>query len=260
LNFQKYDEFNLARYRNLNRRRADSYSIDSILSQSINLAYGLTDDLDLLAVFPFQSFHKLNSTLDGRRFEDGDDAGIGDFMFLAKYRFYKSPSRAAALILGIEIPSGNNSQDGNNSSQIGSGSWDPIMGLAFSQAFKSFNFDTSLLYLLSTPGSNDITVGDNISFNAGLSKKILSNKILGQDIDWTLITEMNGQWREKVSFDGKKDPNQGGLIIYATGGLRFTLNEKLSNSFYLSLPLLQDLSGNQSDVSYQVGFNTSLVF
>lgn len=270
LNFQKYDEFNRARYRSLLRGGKDSYSVDSILSQSLNLAYGVTDDLDLLAIFPIQSFHKLNSTANNLRFVDGDSFGIGDFIFLAKYRFYRSKRSSAAVMLGIEIPSGDSSDNPNDASQIGSGSWDPLMGLSYSRVFDHFNFDSNVMYLLSTPGSQNITAGDNVSFNMGLSKylnegklfnkKILPNKILGQNLDWTLITEMNGQWREKVEINGIKDPNQGGLVIFASTGLRMTINKRLSNSFYLSLPVIQHLPGNQSDLVFQIGFNTSLVF
>lgn len=268
-NFQKYDEFSRSQYRSLLRQGKDSYSVDSILSQSINLAYGVTDDIDLLAVFPFQKFHKLNSTANNLRFIDGDSFGLGDFIFLIKYRFYKSARSSAAVMAGLEIPSGHTG-GGNDASQIGSGSWDPMMGLSYSRVLNHFNFDSSLMYLLSTAGSRNITAGDNVSFNLGLSKsltegklfdhKIFPSEILGQNLDWTLITEMNGLWREKVEVDGIKDPNQGGLVIFATTGLRMTINERLSNSFYFSLPVIQHLPGNQSDVVFQMGFNTSLVF
>ena len=242
----------------MNARQEHSHSLDSLLTQSLNISYGITDDLSLIANFPFRAFFGLETTAEGFLINDGSSIGFGDFSFLAKYKFLDRNNFSLAAIAGVKIPSGDTNQKNefgfllSPDTQPGSGSWDPIMGLAATKSFKSFDLHSSVLYQLSTPGSQDTIVGDNLSYNLALTKK------LSKHVEF--VTELNGLWREKVETNGIKDSNHGGHIIFATPGLRININEHLLNSIYLSLPLIQDINGYQAELNFQLGFNTTIIF
>jgi hypothetical protein len=274
-NFQNYNSFSRQKFASINRKGVHSHSFDSILTQSLNLSYGITDDFSIMGVFPFRKFSGLKSTAEGITIDDGDSIGVGDFSFLAKYRFLKGKTFSLALLGGIKIPSGDTNQKNEfgfplgADEQPGSGSWDPILGIAASKHFREFDLHSNILYRLSTLGSQDSVVGDRVNFNLGLSKnlkhgkflgkKILPSKIFGQNLNWTLISEANGIWTEKLEIDGTKDPNHGGLVIFLSPGIQLNINDRLFNSFFMSFPVIQDLNGLQSDLNFQIGFNTSLL-
>lgn len=276
LNYQDYDSFSFNYFKEVLRSGAHSHSVDALLSHNLNLAYGLTDDLSLIANFPLQSYLGLNSTAQGFRIDDGNSIGIGDFSFFAKYRFLKKRSWSAALIAGIQVPTGDTNQKNefgfllSPDTQPGTGSWDPILGLSLSKKFNNLALNSNILYKLSTQGKQNTTIGDNISLNFGFSKrlkdgklfskKILPTKFLGQDLAWDILAEANGIWREKVETNDIKDPNHGGLLVLLTPGFRLSLNDRLYNTFFMSFPIFQELNGVQSDMAFQLGFNTSLVF
>ena len=267
LNFQNYNSFSANTFRTILNKRVHSHSLDSVLTQSINLSYGLSDNLSLIANFPFKSYQGLSSTHSGLRFADGDSTGISDFSFFMKYRFLHEPSYSIALISGIKIPSGNTNQKNeigellSPDSQPGTGSWDPLVGLAVSKLFKDFVLHSSTLYQISTQGSQDIVVGDSLSANIGLSKKILKNKeFLKQNIGLDLVAEANFLWREKLEYQNLKDNNHGGAVIFLTPGLRLAVNDSFYNTFFLSFPIIQDFNGYQSDMALQLGFNSSFIF
>ncbi len=276
LNYQDYDSFSFNYFRGILNKKAHSHSIDALLTQSVNLSYGLTDDLSLIANFPFQSYFGLGSTADGFRINDGNSIGIGDFSFFAKYKFLKKEKLSAAFIAGIKVPTGNTNQKNefgfllSPDLQPGSGSWDPILGLSVSKKFDHLVLHSNILYKLSTGGKQDTTIGDSVNFNLGLSKKILKGKIFnkqilpsqifGQNLSWNIFAEANGIWREKVEANGVKDPNHGGLVILLTPGFKLGINDRVYNTVFMSFPVFQELNGIQSDLAFQLGFNTSLIF
>jgi hypothetical protein len=276
LNYQDYDSFSFNYFKEVNRKQIHSHSLDALLTQSVNMAYGVSDDLSLIVNLPFQSFMGLDSTAEGLRVDDGNSVGIGDISVFAKYKFLEKNHFSAAVIAGIKIPSGHKEEKNEfgfllgPDSQPGSGSWDPLVGLAVSKAFDDFALHSNVLYKFSTQGAQDTNVGDSLNFNLGASKslddgklfsrQVLPTKILGQRLSWDLLSEANGIWREKVETNGVKDPNHGGLIIMLTPGFRVSINERIYNTVFMSFPIFQELNGVQSDLAFQLGFNTSLVF
>lgn len=276
LNYQDYDSFSFNYFKEVNRKRIHSHSLDALLTQSVNMAYGVSDDLSLIVNLPFQAFMGLDSTSDGLRIDDGNSVGVGDVSVFAQYKFLKKNTLSAAVIAGIKIPTGHTEEKNEfglllaPDTQPGSGSWDPLVGLAVSKSFNKLALHSNVLYKFSTQGAQDTTVGDSLNFNLGASKslvdgkvfsrQILPTKILGQRLSWDLISEVNGIWREKVETNGIKDPNHGGLIIMLTPGFRLSVNERFFNTVFMSFPVFQELNGVQSDLAFQLGFNTGLVF
>lgn len=265
MNFTNFGEFSQRKLNGLNRAGVHAHSIDTSMLLNTNLSYGITDDLTLIMVVPFYFGYNILTTDEGNTINDGDSIGFGDISLLAKYRFLNSEHHhfAMAAIAGIKMPTGDTNQKNEfgyllgSDDQPGSGSWDPILGLALSNALGKVNMDSNLLYVLSTKGKQETIVGDQVFFNYALSRKLefMSN----ENFKWTLVSEINAQWREKVESLGIKDPNHGGLVLYLTPGLKLNYRDEIFTNFYVSMPAFQDLNGIQSDVNLQLGFNLSFV-
>lgn len=267
LTFTDSSRFDYTKLNRLNRKNLHAHSMDSGLNLNLNLSYGITDDFTMSMVLPFVARYGLITTDLGNTIDDGNSMGLGDISFLAKYRLLQSQDEntSFAALLGLKIPSGDTNEENefsfklSSDDQPGSGSWDPIMGLSFSQIFKErFFFDSNLLYVLSTPGKQNTIVGDRAMFNLGLSTSF--DKLSSKNFKTSIACELNGLWQEKVESYGIKDPNHGGLIISLSPGLKLNYKNKIINNFYLSLPIIQELNGEQSGLNIQLGYNINFLF
>lgn len=265
MNFTNFGEFNSSKLNSLNLKGVHAHSIDTALLLNTNMSYGFTDDLSLILVVPFYFGYDMLSTDMGNTINDGDSIGFGDISLLAKYRFFNSDEHGFALaaLAGIKMPTGDTNQKNEHGyllgsdDQPGSGSWDPIMGLALSKRLGKFNLDSNVFYLLSMQGKQKTIVGDKTFLNFGLSRQI--ERISTENFKWTAVFEVNGQWQEKVESLGIKDPNHGGLVIYLSPGLKLNYKDRVFTNLYLSLPTIQDLNGIQSDINLQLGFNINFL-
>ena len=53
--------------------------------------------------------------------------------------------------------------------QPGSGSWDGLFGVAFTQRFTAWSFDANVLYQQVNKGTQDTDLGDRFHYNAAVS-------------------------------------------------------------------------------------------
>ncbi|NQY79917.1 MAG: transporter [Candidatus Caenarcaniphilales bacterium] len=292
INYQNFHEFGAADFRSINARRQHTHSLESQLQLFLSAAYGVTDDLDIIVTYPFNSTYGLMTTFQGITIDEGNSVGLGDMNVIVKYRFLDlEKSRfSAALLAGVKFPTGRTSETNEfgltlaADDQPGTGSYDPLFGLAVSKIFDDFNVDANVLYLLSTEGTQDTISGDVLNFNLALSYAIKENackigechsckekvfsyinalfpsRLLGQDLAWSLFTEMNGAWQEKVEFQGIKDDAHGGMVINWMNGLKVAINERFIWAAGITFPLIQDLNGNQPEAGVGLSSNFSVVF
>src|SRR4029078_8917195 len=93
----------------------------------------------------------------------GNSAGFGDVTMLGQYRFHNNTQAgtSAAVLFGFKAPTGSTSQRdafGNlfeAEFQPGSGSWDGLLGAAFSKRMGRWGFDVSGLYYLISTGTQN---------------------------------------------------------------------------------------------------------
>ena len=57
--------------------------------------------------------------------------------------------------------------------QPGTGSWDWLLGAAFTQQFGSWSFDTNVLYVGVSTGAQQTNMGDRFFYNAAVSYRLL---------------------------------------------------------------------------------------
>jgi hypothetical protein len=118
-------------------------------------AYGVTDRLTLGVLLPYNIRSNVRSPNDDADMVNklGNSNGIGDTTFFAENNVYRSADNLTylSLIAGLKAPTGANRVKSSLGTpfephhQPGSGSWDPMLGLAFTQGLGVFSLDTSYM-------------------------------------------------------------------------------------------------------------------
>jgi len=284
LSYQNYDEFNASQLKSFNRRNIHAHSSSATMQVSANASYGITDDLTVIISYPFQSGYGMKYTYGGFTYDEENSMGLGDMSLLAKYSLpeIEKIQLKTSLIAGLKFPTGfTHEKDIDNyrlsaDHQPGSGSWDPIFGIAISKNFHGENLkDLSLhansLYKLSTKGSQDTVVGDIVNFNFGVNyfidpetpnifQKLFPKKILGRDLDWSLVSEVNGTWQEKVEYEGVKDDAHGGLLINWMNGLKLAIHKRVVLGILGGFPLINDPNGIRPDAGFSLISTVGILF
>lgn len=180
LEYQDLDRFSDAELRSFGEQDIHADSVDFSIGTFISTAFGVTDDVTVAVRLPhiyqddIREPHEEDGVIEVEN--EGDASGLGDILFMSIIRLIGSaddPIQLAAIV-GLEIPSGRDSdltRDGNVfelEHQPGSGSWDPLVGLALSTKLNRFSFHTSGTYFFITDGSQDTNLGDIASYNAAL--------------------------------------------------------------------------------------------
>jgi hypothetical protein len=269
-------------------------------------AYGVTNDLTVSARLPWvrrtdiREGHQHDPMDPPELHLRGDTSGIGDLTLLSQYRFFndRASRTEAALLLGVKTPTGETKRFDRlgerfeTEFQPGTGSWDGLFGLAFTQRFNAWSFDTNVLYVLAGNGALDTDLGDRVLYNAAISYRLSGGNIAapqrmhlgalpepmyhggpkgrspthshdepvspaGPALD--LVLELNGEWHDKQTEAGVKDPNSGGNVIYLSPGLRLSM-DKWSGFVSVGIPVVKDLNGLQSEPDVRVTTGISLTF
>ena len=188
------------------------HSVAGMSNLSLNVAYGLTDNLTIGANLPHvtrldiregvhhheeeatQSEHDEHTEVDHLSTDSefaaevpevqylGDASGIGDLTLYSQYRFLgDSDSDSlthASVMLGIKTPTGKTDLINNGGHrfeaehQPGSGSWDLLAGLAFTRQWSQVSLDSNVLYAAAGDGSQDSNLGDVFNYNVALSYRL----------------------------------------------------------------------------------------
>lgn len=255
----------------------DLHTADSLLNTSIGAFYGVTDDLTLGLRMPYVwrfNIREPGGHHEGEEEEHGeggeverlgDSHGIGDMVAFGQYRFLHEPNKQyASLLFGVKMPTGNTNEftpDGEvieAEFQPGTGSWDGILGLAYTYWFSPFAIDTNFLYTIVGDGTQDTKLGDVLNYNIALSYRIGGGQqgvfyAPRQGIAWDLIVEFNGEWRDTSSVNGIEKPDFGGNIVYFSPGVRVTGGTNWSFAVSGGIPMVADLNGtNLADPEHRV--------
>jgi hypothetical protein len=280
-------------------KHVHAHSIGTIQSASLGAAYGVTDDFMVSVRAPWvlrtdirEGHHShlpggiVSNTVDYR----GDSSGFGDVTVLAQYRFLnnRATRTEAAFLFGLKAPTcATNRIDAQGllfeaEFQPGSGSWDPMLGAAFTQRFGAWSFDANVLGVLAGRGTQDTKLGDRFLYNAALSYRLVGymapeqhaslpssamshgpvphrhahplDKIPAPAVpQWTVdaILELNGEWHDFETIAGVRDPNSGGHLVLLSPGVRVAYGA-FSGFATFGIPIVNDMNSLQSKTSYRV--------
>jgi len=264
---------------------------DSGQVYTLSAAYGLSDDITLSVSLPYirrlairegEHAHS-GGVVTNSVVARGNSAGIGDAAVLAKWRFTGENHHGweAAAIAGLKLPTGatheidDEGERFETEHQPGTGSWDPVLGLALTRPLPHGGFSASAVYQLSTPGSQRTTLGDRAQAAIGLT-----HRLAGPAIEYhahehhdepaehhheaprvTLdgVIELNAEWEGREREAGVLDRASGGKALFLSPGLR--LNSGVWGlSLGGSIPLAQDIRLSHSDTAYRLRLGVSRGF
>jgi hypothetical protein len=281
-------------------RHIHAHSTDSLTSTAIGIGYGVTNDFTIGLRLPY--IHRDNiraghhshagGVVSNEAEAHGDSQGIGDLSVIGKYRFLNDSfnNQEAALLVGLEMPTGTTSKRNlqgerfETEHQPGSGSWDPLVGLAYTKRIGKMSFDTSVLYKVATKGTQATRLGDQFFYNAALSYRIKDtadeqvgshhhyhsgehahhhhdealHAFSGTNVD--LIMELNGEWQDKQKIAGVVDHNSGGNTLYLSPGVRLSSISNWIANLSVGIPVVQNLNGAHPESDWRLAVGVSRRF
>jgi len=170
------------------------HSIGTISSAAIGAAFGITDDLMVSVRLPYVERTNIregtHSHLHGGEVinsvtDRGGTDGVGDLTALGQWRFFNNQATGtqAAVLFGLKAPTGRTrvydrqGERFETEFQPGSGSYDPLAGLALSQHLGRWSFDTNVLYVFANKGAQRTNLGDRFQYNAALSYRLFGSGV-----------------------------------------------------------------------------------
>ncbi|HEY8592705.1 MAG TPA: transporter [Sphingomicrobium sp.] len=252
------------------------------LLTSLGLAYGLTDRLMLSAELPYVRHAGLRA---GEHSHSGGAAhnevvslgsvnGVGDLRLMAKYRLTGAGPVSAALIAGVQVPTGSTHRRGNNGERLetehqpGSGSVDPIIGASASAPVGSLRLSGSALYHFARKGAQQTRLGDRFQAGVALSKRFgdVAEEPHHHDGDvaphshaapaprttWDAMVEVAGEWEGRQRIGGEIEPDSGGKSLWVAPGLRFNAASGWSAGVSVGVPVWQRIRESHPENSYRV--------
>jgi hypothetical protein len=222
----------------------------------------------------------------------GNSAGFGDVTMLGQYRFHNNAQNgtSAAVLFGFKAPTGSTNQRdafGNlfeAEFQPGTGSWDGLLGAAFTKRTGRWAFDVSALYYLVTNGTQNTNLGDRLLFGGAVSYRLVGAIGSSKEVELheycmqprnqlqehclyhanhdhsdmkktpytlDLVLELNGEWHDKQRIAGIPDPNSGGTTVYLSPGIRVGF-DRYSGFISVGVPVLNEHNGVQSKPDFRV--------
>jgi len=295
--YVRFREFDDGRLLALRRRDPDGdlHSVESLLATSLGLFYGVTDDVTVGAKLPYvrrtgirepghagaggEAVHAAHTNGGGGgggslEIENlGSVHGLGDLGLFGQWRVLERAPWQVALLAGLELPTGATSARASNDERVetefqpGSGSVDGMIGVAGTVAAGIVNVDASTVYTIAGDGSRDTNLGDVFAYGLAVSHRIGEHghasghvHATGHRFLWDVFAEVNGEWRERQSVNGRHEDNSGGALLWLSPGGRVTIAGRVTLGFSVGIPIAEDLNGDQVKPSWRIVSSAGLAF
>lgn len=234
----------------------------SVWSAPSVFVYGLTEKFTLFGIAPYLDKTLYLTTLAGR--QTRGVFGLGDMRFLARYTLgqWDKPGETSRLtpFIGLEVPTGEDDQGDSlgrlpQPLQLGSGSWDPVIGTVFTRQTLKRQFDSSISYKFNT-AANGFEFGDALNLDLSYQHRIWPRQ-LGKGVPGYLyaVVESNMIWQDNNKVFGIRDANSGGTTLYLAPGIQYATKRFILETA-VQLPVIQDLNGTalENDFIVTAGF------
>lgn len=282
------------------------HGLRSVAGYSAVFARGITDDLMLGVRLLYVRRTGIRAgELDADNgdvsvLDHGASSGFGDATVLGQYRFFKDAGRQfeAAFLAGFIAPTGITSRRSKQGGlldaefQPGTGAWSGLVGLAITRRMGAWSFDSNVLYVGATEGTQHTNLGDQLLYNAAISYRLSGLTGLlggttrpgpmfhgavphapgddghshshkeppadtGPKLD--LVLEMNGEWHDRQQMLGITDLNSGGNTIYVAPGLRLS-QDKWSGFVSVGVPVVKRSNGQQPEPDLRIRTGIAVAF
>jgi len=214
------------------------------------LAYGINSDLAVFGVLPYLD-KQLKLTAGGNRVSRRA-SGFGDMTVFARYTAYKQnrPGQnfRIAPFAGVKLPTGkDNDRDSLGqlpaSVQLGSGSWDPLIGVVTTYQTLNYQLDGQISYQARNE-ANNFEAGDVTRLDGSLQYRLWPKTLTGGGTPGFLygIIEVNWINQQKNRINGFADKNSNGSRLFLSPGIQYVTRRWITEAA-LQIPVSQDLNG-----------------
>ncbi len=226
--------------------------------------YGFTEQLTGILAVPYfdKSMHSTNE--DGERIKR-DVSGFGDMRTLLKYRIFTKDKPGAshrlAVFGGLEWPTGDDDETDRYGRlpqplQLGSGSYDPILGLVWTTQKLAWELDADVGYKWNND-ANDFEFGDQFFYNLSYQHRVWPRELPEEGVPSFLygVVEFNGSHTDKNEFGGVRDRDSGGHTLFLSPGVQWVSSRWVIESS-VQIPIIQDVNGDalKADYATTLGF------
>lgn len=264
----------------------DAHSAHSVSSSSLGIAYGVTHELTIAAELPYIRRADIRAVEDAAAVNRGSSAGFGDLTFTAKYKALHGDTWALALLFGVKAPTGathRRDRAGDRfetEHQPGTGSWDPIAGVAASVALGSNAIDASWVYQKATHGAQHTRLGDRSQAGVAFSHRFGEHEPPHEhhhddgdapDHDHDddaherhasvdAIIELNEEWEGRERVAGAIDPFSGASVLWLSPGVRLTSKAGWSMSSSFGIVIAQHVRASHPNNNYRLSLSLGRYF
>ena len=254
------------------RRASKSGEFDALSDAfilTLGGAYGITDDLQIgTSIGYYWGSGFIDAELDEDTGETesstADPDGLTDLSITAKYRLLRGRPGNLSVIASVIAPTGKNdvrlssAERLEPSSQPGTGEWGIQAGLSYSRFLTSrMTVDASALYTTRVE-NNDFKVGDRVDLGLALAYRLTES--IKHFPNQSVFAELTTVWIGKDEDAGETNPNSGGWTAYVTPGYRVRFTENWSLTIAPSLPVYQDLNGDQIESRFKLAVTVGASF
>jgi len=220
------------------------------------LGYGVNGKLALFGVLPYRD-NELKLRVSGQRVSRSA-SGFGDLTVFGRYTVVQQdqPGRnfRIAPFAGVKAPTGDdNKRDALGvlppSVQVGSGSWDPLLGVVSTYQTLDYQLDGQLSYQLNTE-ANNFEAGDVVRLDGSLQYRLWPRTLGGGVPAFVYgVMEANLIHQQKNRFNGNKNPDSGGTRLFLTPGIQYVTRRWIGEAA-VQVPVLQELNGDALENDY----------
>ena len=185
-----------------------------------------------------------------------DPEGLTDLMFRAKYRVMRGQNGHLSIIGGGVFPVGDDGEKLSNgetlegSSQPGSGRYSALGGIAYSRYLTpEITFDASSLYTYRFQ-KNDFQIGDRCDTGVAFAYRFTDP--VGVYPQLSVFIETLYQYIGKDEDNGIDNINSGGNSLFLALGTKIGFNKNTGVIIAPSIPVIQDLNGEQLETDFKL--------
>lgn len=228
----------------------------SVRALPLAAVYGVTPRFALFAIAPLLDKELTLDTPLGRRTRG--DSGFGDVTLLARYTVYQRDAPGGtfriAPLVGIETPTGNDDAEDllgrlPQPLQLGSGSWDPLVGVVLTRQVLGWQLDAALSYQANTE-ANDFELGDEARLDFSYQHRAWPRELgAGVPAFVYAVLESNLVWRDRHEASGSEVPDSGGTAWFLAPGVQY-VRERFVLEGAVQVPVVQDLNGDALETDW----------
>ncbi len=226
--------------------------------------FGVSENLVLIANIPYKKT-RLNGHLhvhaDGVEAhpDKGEETGLGDISFLARYTFYRGHSldmtNTIAGVWGVKLPTGKTdgkTEDGadflDSHLQLGTGSTDFLVGLSFSHAHGNGSLSANILAAITgdgESGNTDHRFGNTLNYDLTGKYRVYPSAVSPAAAQFFVALGLNGELMDREVEAGAEVNGSGGHKLYLTPGIQAIIGQHLTVEATYHHPIYINVNGIQ---------------